>query len=145
MRRGSTPAQLYKDSLKGGGLKYRGSEPEIYEQLQADWGEYVNQGGGDLGKFLCAVGLVAYGHLDCVDAVLDCAPTQRRYGKRVNARTLARVVKDLIPIPVHLDPENDDHHGEIKAWVREHADRLTWSEADGRFVFRPHESRAGEE
>jgi hypothetical protein len=71
--------------------------------------------------------LLTYGRLDAVDDVLAHLPDGRH-----PARTLARSVSILVPLPPGLDPLQDAQA--TAAWIRAHRDELIWRSEDGRFV-----------
>jgi hypothetical protein len=81
----------------------------------------------DLELYILSVALLTYGRLDAVEDVLAHLPDGRH-----PARTLARSVSTLVPLPPGLDPLHDAQA--TAAWVRAHRDELIWRPEDGRFA-----------
>src|SRR5262249_34321216 len=113
-------ARNYRDDLK-----FRPGEQTDADQrtaLELIWDQRkkdVSDATTQLHIFTCAVGLFAYGRLDVLEELLSLLPAQPPGGPRINARILARVVIDLIPIPNGdtLDPLRVENHAAILNWV----------------------------
>ena len=77
-------------------------------------------------RFVFAAGLLAYGHIEVAEDLLDGQPPTG------GIRKLALALKALLPLPDELDPLRDREA--VRGWLRVNRDRLTWDEARGAYV-----------
>jgi hypothetical protein len=77
-----------------------------------------------MARFVMAVALLTFGHVDVVDEILANLPPVGH-----PARILARSVDALLPTngDTLRDPDA------VRAWFVEHRDRLSWNEQRGQF------------
>jgi hypothetical protein len=75
-------------------------------------------------RFVVAVALLTYGHLEVVDEILALIPTGNH-----PARVLARSVDELLPTGGDALRDTDA----VRAWLENHRTELAWNETTGRF------------
>ena len=120
----------YRADFKRGSRWF--DEDALYQLYLRHWNDPQET---PLGRFTYVVALVAYGHLEHVEHVLDLFPPQPEGSPRVDARVLISVVKDLLPLPDHLNPENVDDHEAIKQWLNANQHQLVWNVEKGLYEF----------
>jgi hypothetical protein len=128
------PAKEYRRAI-GSLLVYPSdNEDELHEHFKRAYQE-LKEGyeidrarGGlfttDTNLFIYGIGLLAYGHLEVIEDVLENLPDGRN-----NARTLVSAIPALLPIPYHpFDAKK------TREWFQAHRDHLVWSEEHGKFL-----------
>jgi hypothetical protein len=115
----SNPARYWRAIVRDGMPQVTGDDREFLGYLRKTLPE-----SDGLERFVLAVGLLTFGQLDAVDAVLADTPAVGH-----PARMLARAVDDLLPTGgnVLADP------AKVRQWVAEHRDALVWVEERGVF------------
>ena len=78
------------------------------------------------GLFVLAAGLLAHGRIEVAEELLDFLPSSGA------VRNLALALEALLPLPDALSALRDPEA--VRAWLREHRDRLRWDEERGVYV-----------
>jgi hypothetical protein len=123
----STPARYWRAIVRDGMPQVTGDDRAFLCYLRQNL-----PGSEGLERFVLAVGLLTFGQLEALDAILADTPAVGH-----PARLLARAVDDLLSTGgnVLADP------AAIRQWVAEHRDGLVWVEERG--VFQLAEGPAG--
>jgi Zn-dependent protease len=85
------------------------------------------------GLFLCDVGLACGGEVRPAAEAYALFPL---ISSNATARSLICWLTELFPFPQDWNPHHDAQS--ISAWILEHEDHLSWSEAEGSFALRDH-------
>lgn len=115
----STPAARWRAIVRDGMQRVSGDDEQFHGYLR----EHFPAAAG-LERFVLAVGLLSFGRLDVVDAILEDLPAVGH-----PARMLARSVDDIMPTGTNVlaDPVA------TRRWFIEHRELLAWDEENGRF------------
>ncbi|MFC0105154.1 hypothetical protein [Kibdelosporangium aridum] len=114
-----TPAQEWRATVRQGMSQAPSGDEELHAYLVREF-----PAASGIGRFVLAVGLLTFGHIEVVADIVAGMPPDRH-----PARILARAVDALIPTggDVLSDPRG------VAAWVAEHAAELVWNEQTGLF------------
>lgn len=115
----TTPARHWRDTVRRGMSQAPSDDRALHEYLVRAY-----PGTHGVERFIMAVALLAFGHAEVVDDILDGVPPAGH-----PARILARSVDWLLPMHGDTLREPDA----VRAWLDEHRARLVWNDSAGRF------------